>query len=221
VLGSFGPREYDALMAVNIPNGGHLNRVLKQMGVSYFPRPQPGSAASQSANKKRKAEVAKKLAAKKAKAGMGWASSSKTVPPPPKAGPAKKVGILKISRLKARPRLRGMSAIELALANPIGVSKKFCLLHVAASFHARTAGTTVTCTARVLAFDSLGDDSSSDVHEAPSPRRMMEKLVSPSPSLFGEFLRFGFVIFTLGPDNFFCRSYPSCALTRFATREPR
>jgi hypothetical protein len=25
VLGSFGPREYDALVAANIPNGGRLN----------------------------------------------------------------------------------------------------------------------------------------------------------------------------------------------------
>jgi hypothetical protein len=69
VLGSFGPREYDALMVANILNGGRLNRVLEQMGVPYFPRPQPGSVASQSANKKQKAEVAKKPATKKAKAG--------------------------------------------------------------------------------------------------------------------------------------------------------
>jgi hypothetical protein len=32
MLGSFGPREYDALMAVNIPNGGHLNRIFKETG---------------------------------------------------------------------------------------------------------------------------------------------------------------------------------------------
>jgi hypothetical protein len=36
----------------------------------------------------------------------------------------------------------------------------------------------------------------------------------------GEFLRFGFTIFTVGPDNFFCRSYPSCTLAKFATGEP-
>jgi hypothetical protein len=29
VLGSFGPREYDALRMANIPNDGHLNRVLE------------------------------------------------------------------------------------------------------------------------------------------------------------------------------------------------
>jgi hypothetical protein len=29
VLGSFGPREYDTLVAVNIPNGGRLNQVFE------------------------------------------------------------------------------------------------------------------------------------------------------------------------------------------------
>jgi hypothetical protein len=69
VLGSFEPRECDALRVVNIPNGGRLNRILEQMGVSYFPHHQPGSTASQSANKKWKAEVAKKPTSKKVKAG--------------------------------------------------------------------------------------------------------------------------------------------------------
>jgi hypothetical protein len=58
VLGSFGPREYDALLVASILNGRRLNRVFEQMGVPYFPLPQLGSAASQSVNKKRKAEVA-------------------------------------------------------------------------------------------------------------------------------------------------------------------
>jgi hypothetical protein len=48
--------------------------------------------------------VAKKLATKKAKAGSGRAPSSRMVPPPPKAEPAKKVGVLKIARSKAKPR---------------------------------------------------------------------------------------------------------------------
>jgi hypothetical protein len=47
--------------------------------------------------------VVKKLATKKAKAGAGRAFSSRVVLPPPKAGPTKKVSVLKISRLKARP----------------------------------------------------------------------------------------------------------------------
>jgi hypothetical protein len=39
VLGSFRPKEYDALCTVNIPNGGHLNRVLEQMGCHTLPAP--------------------------------------------------------------------------------------------------------------------------------------------------------------------------------------
>jgi hypothetical protein len=46
VLGRFGPREYDALRMANISNGGHLNWVLEQMGVSYAPHHLPGFEAS-------------------------------------------------------------------------------------------------------------------------------------------------------------------------------
>jgi hypothetical protein len=46
VLGSFGLGEYDALLVANILNGGRLNCVFEQMGVPYFPLPQPGSVAS-------------------------------------------------------------------------------------------------------------------------------------------------------------------------------
>jgi hypothetical protein len=46
VLGSFRPREYDALRLVNIPNGGHLKHIFKKMGVSHSPRPDPGSVTS-------------------------------------------------------------------------------------------------------------------------------------------------------------------------------
>jgi hypothetical protein len=49
VLGSFGPKEYDTLRAANILNGGHFNRVLGQLRVSYAPRPVPSSLASQAA----------------------------------------------------------------------------------------------------------------------------------------------------------------------------
>jgi hypothetical protein len=52
VLGSFRPRENDALKVENILNGGRLNRVLEQMGVLYAPQPIPGSEASQAALKK-------------------------------------------------------------------------------------------------------------------------------------------------------------------------
>jgi hypothetical protein len=73
------------------------------MGVPYAPCPLPGSEASQAANKKRKAEVSKKLVAKKAKAGPGRAPLSKTVPPPAKTRLVKKVGILKTAWPKAKP----------------------------------------------------------------------------------------------------------------------
>jgi hypothetical protein len=114
-----------------------------------------------------------------------------------------------------------MSTIELALAKHVGVSKKFRLLDIAALTHTRAAGAAPTHTAWVSALDNLGDDSSPDVHMAPSPGKMMEKPVSLPPSVSGEFVCFSFMIFIVGPDNFFCRPYPACALTRFAAREPR
>jgi hypothetical protein len=70
--------------------------------VSYAPRPLPSSKASQTANKKWTTEVSKKPAAKRAKAGPSQASPPKMVPPQPKMGPAKKIGILKIARSKAK-----------------------------------------------------------------------------------------------------------------------
>jgi hypothetical protein len=76
--------------------------------------------------------------------------------------------------------------------------------------HAHAAGATVTRTARVLTFDNLGDDSSPDVRKTPSLERTAEKRVSLLPSVSGGFLRFSFVIFTAGPNNWFCRSYPAC-----------
>jgi hypothetical protein len=135
VLGSFGPREYDALTVANIPNSGHLNRVFEQIGVSYAPHPLPSSEASQVANEKRKAEVSKKPTAKKMKAGKGQAWSSKMVPPLAKTGSVKKVEMSETTWPKAKPRPRGTSEIELALPKPIGVSKMFCLLDVVASSH--------------------------------------------------------------------------------------
>jgi hypothetical protein len=73
MLGIFGPKEYDALRVANIMNSSRLNRILEQMGVPYFNHPQPSFVASQSANKKQKAEVAKKPTAKMVKAGLGSA----------------------------------------------------------------------------------------------------------------------------------------------------
>jgi hypothetical protein len=61
------------------------------MGVLYAPDPLPSSEASQ--------------AAKKMKACLGRAPSSKTVPPLAKTGLVKKVGIPKTARPKAKPGL--------------------------------------------------------------------------------------------------------------------
>jgi hypothetical protein len=97
VLGSFEPKEYDALYMVNILNGGCLNRVLEQMVVLYSPRHLPGSEASQTAIKKWKVEVSMKLTMKRAKAGLKRGMSSKVALPPPKLGLAKKIGVPKIA----------------------------------------------------------------------------------------------------------------------------
>jgi hypothetical protein len=102
VLGSFRPKEYDALCMAKISNGGRLNLVLEQMGVSYAPLPLPGTKASHKAIKKRKAEVSMRPTVKRAKTGKSQATPSKMAPPPSKLGPAKKIGVLKIAQPKAR-----------------------------------------------------------------------------------------------------------------------
>jgi hypothetical protein len=81
-LGSFGSREYDVVMAAKLPNGGHLNHVFEKMGVTYAPRPLPGSEASQAARDEQKAEVSRKPIAKKAKIDADRAAPSRTVPAP-------------------------------------------------------------------------------------------------------------------------------------------
>jgi hypothetical protein len=86
-LGSFKPREHDALKMAKLPNGGCLNHVLEQMGVAYAPHPLPGSNVSQVARDKRKAEVTKKQATKMVKTGTSRATPSKTVTPLPKTAP--------------------------------------------------------------------------------------------------------------------------------------
>jgi hypothetical protein len=52
ILGSFGPKEHDALSMAKISNGGHMNHVFDQMGVPYAPRPIPDSEAFEVATKK-------------------------------------------------------------------------------------------------------------------------------------------------------------------------
>jgi hypothetical protein len=88
-LGSFSPREHDALVMVKLPNGGCLNHAFEQMGVAYAPCPLPSSEASQAARDKRKAEVSKKPATKRVKTSLsrGVLPQPKTAPPLSKAGP--------------------------------------------------------------------------------------------------------------------------------------
>jgi hypothetical protein len=141
------------------------------------------------------------------------------VPPPPKAGPTKKVGALKISHPKARPGPQGTTAIELALVKPLRVSKKIHMLDVAALSQARATGTMTTCAARVPAFDNLGDDSSLDVHEAPSSKTTMEKHASPPPLASSEFCASISEFLPWVLMTSFCRPCPACAFVRFFAGE--
>jgi hypothetical protein len=154
--------------------------------------------------KKRKAKVSKRPTAKKAKAGLSRAMPSKAVPLLPKLGLAKKIGFLKIARPKAKPRPSCTSEIELALAKPIGVSKKFCLLDAAGPSHGpHMTGVVRTHAAQVPAFDNLGDDSLLDVRRTPLLVWMIERLASLPPSVSGEFLCFTRAFITAGTDSCF------------------
>jgi hypothetical protein len=107
---------------------------------------------------------------------------------------------------KAKPVLRGTPEIELALPKPIGVSKKFLLLDVAALPNApHASGMTVVHVAWVVTFDNLGGDSSPDTRAIPSPKGRIEKRASSlkrmteectflQPSVSGEFLRCAFTL---------------------------
>jgi hypothetical protein len=183
----FGTKEYDALSSVKLLNGGILNHVFEQMGVPYGPRPLPGNKASQTVIKKWKAEGSKNQFAKRAKTVPSQVTPSKVAPP-------KKITILKVVWLKAKPGLRGTSEIELALAKVIGVSKKFCLPDASDPSHVsrnkdHAATNIAERGARVLAFNNLGDDSSPDVHGVPSPKETKEMAPPPLPFVPGRHLR--------------------------------
>jgi hypothetical protein len=83
----------------------------------------------------------------------------------------------------------------LAITKPVGVSKKFHLLDVAASTHGlHAAGVTLTHAAWVLAFDNLGYDSLPDLSKTPSPTKTVEKRASPPLSMSDKFLHFSFAL---------------------------
>jgi hypothetical protein len=83
--------------------------------------------------------------------------------------------------------------------NPIGVSENFCFLDLLGSSHGpRDEDRIVTKVdergAHVMAFNNLGDDSSSDIHEAPLPR-VTEEVPPPSPPFMpSEFVHYTFVL---------------------------
>jgi hypothetical protein len=88
-----------------------------------------------------------------------------------KAAPAKKINVVKVIWPKPKSGPRGMSEIELALAKPIGVSKKFCFPDMPSSSQGRhdESGPVVQAAskleAHVISFAKLGD-SSPDTPEA-------------------------------------------------------
>jgi hypothetical protein len=54
--------------------------------------------------------------------------------------------------------------------------------------------THVRCTAQVPTFNNIGNDSSPDVCESPSPKKTGEKCSFPPPQASGKFLRFSFAL---------------------------
>jgi hypothetical protein len=84
---------------------------VEQMGVAYALRPTPGTEASATTTRKRKADASKKTIGKKAK-----------------VVPTKKADIVKIIRPKPRSGMKGPSKRELVLVKPLGVTKKFSIL---------------------------------------------------------------------------------------------
>jgi hypothetical protein len=171
----------------------YLNHVFEKMGLAYAPRPLPSSEASRAVREKQKAKVSKKSAAKKAKTGPVQATPSKAVPPPSMMGPLRKVNVVKVVRLRAKPGPQSTSEIELALVKSVGVSKKICLLDVPASSHGvHDEGPAMVHggehATHVVSFDNLGHDSSPGVRKTPSTKRTREKHPAPPPSLSSWFL---------------------------------
>jgi hypothetical protein len=65
ILGSYGPKEHDACVAMKLPNDGRLNRVFKQMRVAYTPCPMSGTDAFAVGTRKQKADASGKVATKR------------------------------------------------------------------------------------------------------------------------------------------------------------
>jgi hypothetical protein len=157
------------------------------MGIPYAPQQLPGTKASQAVTQKWKADVSKKAAAKKLKvAQTGKATPVNTVV---------KRSVVKVIHSKAKLGPKGTSEIELIVAKPIGVSKKFCLSDVPGSSPSRcdeshrAVQTVAEQAPRIIYFDNLGDDSSPDLCEALPSKRVADVPLPPPPSMHGELSR--------------------------------
>jgi hypothetical protein len=91
---------------------------------------------------------------------------AKVAPPkaaPVKTAPPKKISIVKVIRLKAKPGPTGMSEIELVLAKPVGVFKKFYFSDIpSSSKNLRVEGHRAVQVvseraSHVISFDNLDD----------------------------------------------------------------
>jgi hypothetical protein len=45
VIESYNPKEHEACIHMKLPNGGLLNRVFEEMGITYAPCPESGTEA--------------------------------------------------------------------------------------------------------------------------------------------------------------------------------
>jgi hypothetical protein len=100
------------------------------------------------------------------------------------------IGVVKMVRPKVKLGLQGMSEIELALTNTVGVPKIFCLLDAPSSSHGPCDGGTAMTkvskrAAHVVAFDNLGDDLSPNVFQTPLPQGSQEERPPPPPLMHG------------------------------------
>jgi hypothetical protein len=109
VVGGYSRQEHDAYVA-SLPNGGQLNRVFELAGVTYEPRPVPGTEAYTETLRKRKLDAYGKTSTKRVK-----------VPGKMKIEP------LNIVVPWAKSSTKQPSDAEIALAKPVKRTKKIAL----------------------------------------------------------------------------------------------
>jgi hypothetical protein len=93
---------------------------------------------------------------------------------PTKTAPPKKVSTIKIIQPKPKPGPRGTSEIELVLAKPVRVSKKFYFSYVPISSRGQLGGgrhasqTVSECASHLISFDNLTESSPDSCKPSPS-----------------------------------------------------